>query len=102
MKLDSRFELLDKDTPMVAVNFDGQVLMLPDGANLAAALMAAGGVGFGQARGEARAPYCMMGVCFDCLIVVDGVARQACMMEVRAGLNIAPADQAGAAHHDAM
>jgi D-hydroxyproline dehydrogenase subunit gamma len=39
--------------------------------------------------GEKRAPYCMMGVCFDCLMVIDGVAsRQACMVAVRPGMRI--------------
>lgn len=39
--------------------------------------------------GEKRAPYCMMGVCFECLMVIDGVAsRQACMVKVQAGMRI--------------
>jgi predicted molibdopterin-dependent oxidoreductase YjgC len=29
-----------------------------------------------------------MGTCFDCLVEIDGVARQACMLNVRAGLAI--------------
>jgi hypothetical protein len=40
--------------------------------------------------GARRAPYCMMGVCFDCLAVVDGVASvQTCLIEVRDGMRIA-------------
>jgi hypothetical protein len=39
--------------------------------------------------GEKRAPYCMMGVCFECLMVIDGVpSRQACMVTVRPGMRI--------------
>jgi len=39
-----------------------------------------------QAR---RAPYCMAGVCFDCLAIVDGVASvQTCLTEVRPGMRI--------------
>ena len=31
----------------------------------------------------------MMGVCFDCLVVVDGVGnRQGCMVRVREGMRI--------------
>jgi predicted molibdopterin-dependent oxidoreductase YjgC len=31
----------------------------------------------------------MMGVCFDCLVEIDGVAnRQACMIEVRDGMRV--------------
>ena len=34
-----------------------------------------------------RAPYCMMGVCFDCLAEVDGVGSvQTCLVQVRDGM----------------
>jgi sarcosine oxidase subunit alpha len=37
--------------------------------------------------GTPRAPYCMMGACFDCLVVIDGVGnRQACLTPVREGM----------------
>lgn len=36
-----------------------------------------------------RAPYCMMGVCFDCLVTIDGVGnRQGCLVPVREGMQI--------------
>jgi D-hydroxyproline dehydrogenase subunit gamma len=36
-----------------------------------------------------RAPYCMMGVCFECLVEVDGKpSRQACLTTVRDGMVI--------------
>jgi len=36
-----------------------------------------------------RAPYCMMGVCFDCLAIVDGVAStQTCLVTVREGMRV--------------
>jgi hypothetical protein len=36
-----------------------------------------------------RAPYCMMGVCFDCLATVDGVPSvQTCLAPVRNGMRI--------------
>ena len=39
--------------------------------------------------GEPRAPYCMMGVCFDCMAVVDGVpSTQTCLTPVRDGMTI--------------
>jgi hypothetical protein len=38
---------------------------------------------------SARAPYCMMGVCFDCLAEVDGVGSvQTCLVQVRDGMKI--------------
>ncbi len=40
-------------------------------------------------NGVRRAPYCMMGVCFDCLAIVDGVASvQTCLTPVRAGMRV--------------
>jgi hypothetical protein len=39
--------------------------------------------------GARRAPYCQMGVCFDCLAVVDGVgSTQGCLVPVREGMRI--------------
>lgn len=37
-----------------------------------------------------RAPYCLMGVCFDCLAEVDGIASvQTCLTPVRDGMRVA-------------
>jgi hypothetical protein len=39
--------------------------------------------------GARRAPFCMMGVCFDCLATVDGVSSiQTCLVPVRDGMRI--------------
>jgi D-hydroxyproline dehydrogenase subunit gamma len=39
--------------------------------------------------GKARAPLCMMGVCFECLIEIDGQAnQQGCLIPVRDGMRI--------------
>ena len=39
--------------------------------------------------GKPRAPYCLMGVCFDCLVTIDGVgSRQACLVPVREGMAV--------------
>jgi hypothetical protein len=58
---------------------------------VAAALLAAGVSRFRATpvSGAARAPFCMMGACFECLVEIDGVpSRQACMVEVKAGMRI--------------
>jgi hypothetical protein len=37
-----------------------------------------------------RAPYCMMGVCFDCLAEIDGVVSvQTCLTSVCQGMRVA-------------
>jgi D-hydroxyproline dehydrogenase subunit gamma len=76
---------------MVAVEVEGRVVRVPEGASAAAAVLIAG---LGSIRdtaigGGARAPYCMMGVCFDCLAEIDGAPnRQSCMVAVRPGMRI--------------
>lgn len=79
-----------EDGPRVSVTFDGAPMDLPEGANLAAALLAAGVPVFRHTpvSGAPRAPFCMMGACFDCLVEIEGVVRQACMVEVTAGMDI--------------
>jgi sarcosine oxidase subunit alpha len=62
-----------------------------DGDSVAAALLAAGiaACRATAVSGSPRAPYCMMGVCFDCLVTIDGVAnRQACLVRVREGMRV--------------
>lgn len=84
------FRDIAADGPLVSVRVDGRAVAMRSGANLAAGLLAAGVLPFRHTpvSGAPRGPYCMMGVCFDCLVEVGGVTRQACMMEAREGLEI--------------
>jgi predicted molibdopterin-dependent oxidoreductase YjgC len=74
----------------VAVTVEGRMIAVPLGASAAAAMFAAGYDSIRQtAGGSMRAPYCMMGVCFECLAEIDGVPnRQSCMVEVQDGMRI--------------
>jgi predicted molibdopterin-dependent oxidoreductase YjgC len=79
------------DAPEVRIEFEGQSLSANAGDTVAAALLAAGLLAFRTTpvSGGPRGPFCMMGVCFDCLVEIDGVAnRQACMIEVREGMRV--------------
>jgi sarcosine oxidase subunit alpha len=75
----------------LAVKIDGRTIEARDGDTVAAAMLAAG---IGHCRttavsGMPRAPYCLMGICFDCLVTIDGVGnRQGCLVPVRAGMEI--------------
>jgi len=75
----------------VTINFEGKPLEVPAGETVIAAVMAAGAV-YNRTTpisGEHRAPYCHMGVCFECLMEIDGIPnRQACMIQVRHGMVI--------------
>ena len=78
------------DTVQVIV--EGRSLMVPEGSSAAAAILIAGlpAIRETAVSGSPRLPWCMMGVCFDCLAEIDGVAnRPACMVPVAAGMRIA-------------
>jgi predicted molibdopterin-dependent oxidoreductase YjgC len=84
---------------VVEVEFNGQSLSVPAQCSVAAALLAAGVSRFRSTpvSGAPRAPYCMMGVCFECLLEIDGVANaQACLVTIQAGMKIRT--QEGARH----
>lgn len=58
---------------------------------VAAALLAAGVrvLRTTPVGGRPRGPFCMMGVCFDCLVEIDGEPnQQACMVTVRDGMQV--------------
>jgi D-hydroxyproline dehydrogenase subunit gamma len=84
--------LHDAPRRRVAVTIDGRPAMARDGDSVAAVLLAEGIVPtrVSPVSGVPRAPYCMMGVCFECLVTVDGVAnRQSCLLPVADGMVIA-------------
>jgi len=85
------------DTQQAVINrpidltINGVVVQCREGDSVAAALIAAG---FSECRDTAvkevpRGPFCMMGVCYDCLVMIDGQPnQQGCMTRVRAGMKI--------------
>lgn len=90
MKPDSTFREISPQTDRVTVRFGSTELSLPRGENLAGALLVAGVMPFRHTSvsGAPRGPFCMMGACYDCLVEIDGVNRQACMLQVTEGLQI--------------
>jgi len=79
----------------VSVTLNGEPLQVPAVSSVAAALLAAGVQRFRNSpvSGEGRAPYCMMGVCFECLLEIDGVPnRQGCLVALEAGMSIRTQD----------
>lgn len=72
-------------------SFDGRPLKGRAGDTVAASLLANGVLACRETpvSGTARAPYCMMGVCFECLVVIDGVgSRQGCLTMLQEGMRI--------------
>lgn len=83
------FQRLHDIEDPVTFTFDGKALKAERGQTLASALLASSIDVFRTSAvgGKPRAPYCLMGACFDCLVTVDGVQnRQSCLLEVRSGM----------------
>ncbi|MCD1645579.1 MAG: (2Fe-2S)-binding protein [Aurantimonas coralicida] len=82
---------IDNTGEAVRFTFEGEEVSARAGETLAAALIAEGVTTTRQSvvTGAPRGPFCMMGVCFECLVTIDGVPnRQACMIEARSGMNV--------------
>jgi predicted molibdopterin-dependent oxidoreductase YjgC len=80
-----------RSTRTVSLSFNDQTLKVPAGISVAAALLMSGINRFRATpvSESPRAPYCMMGVCFECLVNIDGVPnRQSCLIEVADGMRI--------------
>jgi hypothetical protein len=74
--------------PAFTVTFDGRPVEALPGQTVAAVLWAAGITSWRSTRGEGRprGVFCGIGVCFDCLVTVNGRPNQrACLLPVRPG-----------------
>ena len=91
--------LPDLPAPEIEIAIDGTSFVAREGDTVAAAMLAAG---FRACRTtplsqSPRAPFCMMGACFECLVTIDGVAnQQACLVVVARGMRVATQDGARA------
>lgn len=77
---------------IVTLQLDGGPLQARRGQTVAAAMLAAGRRVLRRTRrnGRPRGLFCAMGVCFDCVMTIDGKAGvRACMTRVEAGMQVA-------------
>jgi predicted molibdopterin-dependent oxidoreductase YjgC len=75
----------------VTILVEGDPVEAAAGDTVAAAVLGAGisSVRTTPVSGSPRSPYCLMGVCFDCLMEIDGVPnQQSCMTPVRDGMRV--------------
>ncbi len=77
-------------TPYVTITVNGVPHPVAADITLAAALLNIGVTAFRRdLDGLARGPVCGMGTCFECRVVVDGIANvRACLAPVRDGMSI--------------
>jgi hypothetical protein len=75
----------------IIFELDGRQLSAYEGESIAAAAISAGirTLRLAPRTNEPRGVYCGMGVCFDCLVIIDGMPNQrACMTEVSPGMRV--------------
>ena len=75
----------------LVIELDGVQESVPAGVSVAAALLYLDKIPLRHSavNSAPRAPFCMMGICFECLIEVDGVVNQrACQLQVQAGMRL--------------
>jgi len=83
--------VVEPGAPSVRFTFDGRSVEAGSGETIAVALLAAGqkALRTTSRRGEPRGVFCNMGVCFECLVEVDGRPNQrACQTVVRSGMSV--------------
>ena len=88
---DSMFKPDAADVPKtVEVVLDGKPVSLPSEMSVAAALFAIGEMisRISPSSRKPCSPFCLMGVCFECMMEIDGIQRQACLTPVRQGMAI--------------
>lgn len=76
----------------LAITIDGMPFTAREGDSVAAALLASGHLACRTTpiSETPRGPYCLMGVCFECMVEVDGRPnQQACLVPVAPGMRIA-------------
>jgi predicted molibdopterin-dependent oxidoreductase YjgC len=77
--------------PAIRIRVNGRLIEATPGETVLAALTAAGFrvLKKSNVRGEARGAFCGMGVCYECLVTINGAPKQrSCMTEVEDNMEI--------------
>jgi D-hydroxyproline dehydrogenase subunit alpha len=74
---------------MIAIRMNGTRVQVPERTSAAAAVLLSGAFSRTSVSGEARAPFCGMGTCFECRCEIDGEPHQrGCQVMCRPGMEI--------------
>jgi sarcosine oxidase subunit alpha len=70
--------------------FDGQPVRAWEGDTVAAALIASGirSLRHSHSGGDPRGAFCLMGICQECIVALDGRIIEACRAQVCEGLDV--------------
>lgn len=75
----------------IEFTFNGESIKAITGQSVAAALLAANQRSLRKTRfnKNERGVFCGIGVCFDCLVVIDGITNQrSCLIEAKPGMKV--------------
>lgn len=76
----------------VCIEFEDSPMEVPEGISVAAAVLSHAEdhhCRYSVVSGEKRAPFCLIGVCHECLMEIDGKPyQQACMITAREGMTV--------------
>ena len=83
-------ELKEGSKKEVVFFFEGKKLSAFDGETLASALLRSGEIFFRESKtNNFRGPYCMIGICFECLVDVDQMqSLQSCQVIVKSNMQV--------------
>ena len=74
----------------LTVTVNGAPVVVPTGVTVAVAMIMAGQACRISVSGEARGPFCGMGICFDCRVVIDGNPHvRSCQVLCEPGMAVA-------------
>ena len=78
-------------TEKITFTFNGEEFTCESGQSIAAVLIAADNRELRKTRfgNEPRSIFCGIGICFDCVVEIDGVANQrSCLVEAKQGMKV--------------
>lgn len=83
----------DTSPSTVCITYEGKPLEVPAGISVAAAVLGHAhphGTCRNSADGTQRNPFCLMGVCFECMMEINGQPNiQSCLVQVEEGMVVA-------------
>jgi sarcosine oxidase subunit alpha len=73
----------------VRLTINGQMLRMPAGSTVAAAVLLTETTVRRSVTGEARAPLCGMGICYECRVTINGQAHaRSCQIVCAEGMEV--------------
>lgn len=74
----------------ISFRFEGQIINATPGMSVAAALLVNDVSTFRHScsENEPRGPFCLMGACYECVVLINGESTQACMTPAKADIDV--------------